>query len=132
MRNRSIRVIFGSPLVIQNRLEGKFFVPYFIAKLKNVMWDCSFSGVSRSITQRGDLVRLYKGEACTHIKQITTKKVCTLHFIMFKNKYLGLCRHCNSCMRVHWRCLKAREHTSVYFGDNEYTFQCTNQCTSAA
>jgi hypothetical protein len=31
------------------------------------------------------------GEACIFIKQITTNKVCTLNFTVFKNKYLGLC-----------------------------------------
>jgi hypothetical protein len=31
------------------------------------------------------------GEACIYIKLITTKKLCTLNFTLFKTKYLGLC-----------------------------------------
>jgi hypothetical protein len=30
------------------------------------------------------------GGTCIYIKQITTKKVCTLNFTLFKTKYLGL------------------------------------------
>jgi hypothetical protein len=30
-------------------------------------------------------------EACIYIKQIATKKLCTVNFTLFKTKYLGLC-----------------------------------------
>jgi hypothetical protein len=43
---------------------------------------------------------MMQGEACTHIKQTATKKVCVLHFTMFKNKYLGLCWHATSGVRT--------------------------------
>jgi hypothetical protein len=33
------------------------------------------------------------GGACIYSKQITTKKICTLNFTLFKVKYLGLCVH---------------------------------------
>jgi hypothetical protein len=47
-------------------------------------------------------------EACTHIKNIT-KKVCTLHFTMFKNKYLGECaaihkRHAHALPLAAFKC----------------------------
>jgi hypothetical protein len=39
---------------------------------RNVTRDCTFSGASKSTTQKWDLVRRCRGEACTHIKQMTT------------------------------------------------------------
>jgi hypothetical protein len=85
---------------LKDKLNGKFglYLTHSMMCMKNIHtecekyeWDCALSGSSRSTTQMRDLVRWHRGEAWTHINQITTKKVCTLHFTMFKNKYLGVC-----------------------------------------
>jgi hypothetical protein len=78
------------------------------------------------------LVRWSRGEACTHIKQITTKNICTMNFTMFKNKYLGLCGPSNSsmCTCFHWQCLNAQS-TQICVCFN-HTFQCKDMCTLAA
>jgi hypothetical protein len=51
----------------------------------------------KNIAQRQDLVRWRKVEAYTYIKQITTKKVYTLHFTRLKNKYLWVCGFHKRC-----------------------------------
>jgi hypothetical protein len=65
---------------IQIKLQG----------VRNVMWDCVFQ-VLQEYHSKVRFSEIKQVRACTHIKHITTIKACTLHFTMFKNKYLGLC-----------------------------------------
>jgi hypothetical protein len=51
---------------------------------KSVTLVCAFWGVLRSITPRQDSIRRGRDEGWTYTKHITTKKVCTLHFNVFK------------------------------------------------
>jgi hypothetical protein len=50
------------------------------------------SQVSEAIPHKGEIqLHDVEDEASIHIKKI--KKICTLNFTIFKNKYLGLCMH---------------------------------------
>jgi hypothetical protein len=51
-------------------------------------------------------------EPCIYIRQITTKKVCTLNFTLFKTRYIGL----RVRVLLPLAELNARVHKSVYFG----------------
>jgi hypothetical protein len=55
------------------------------------------------------------------------KKVCTLHFTMFKNKYLALglcwCPISGASTGYHYRSLNAPIYKIVWFGHFKLTFQ---------
>jgi hypothetical protein len=56
-------------------------------------------------------------EPCIYIRQITTKKLCTLNFTLFKTRYIGLGVrfYKRSVCTLPLAELNARVHKSVYF-----------------
>jgi hypothetical protein len=64
-------------------------------KMREMWHGTVHSGCFESTTQRQDFVRWNRWEACTHTKQITTKKYVNC-ILLFRNKYRGLCEYSKS------------------------------------